>query len=69
MILLSQYYQNHIKNHIKYLDKNSEEYSIYTQFMKGYFSRNKIIWKYNTELMRDNKKFFIFALLNLLKFK
>lgn len=67
--VLGGYYQNHIKNHIKYLDKNSEEYSIYTQFMKGYFSRNKIIWKYNTELMRDNKKFFIFALLNLLKFK
>lgn len=67
--VLGGYYQNHIKNYIKYLDKNSDEYSIYTQFLKGYFSRNLMILKYNTELMRDNKKFFIFALLNLLKFK
>lgn len=62
------YYQNHIKNFIKYVDKNSDEYTIYSQFLKGYFSRNKVIWKYNTELMRDKKKFLIFAILNILKF-
>ncbi len=62
------YYQNHVKNYIKYLDKNSEAYSIYQQFLKGYIARNKVILKYNTELMRDKKKFLIFAILNLLKF-
>lgn len=62
------YYQNHIKNYIKYIDKNSEEYKIYTNFLGGYFKRNFIIWKYNTQLMRNNKKFLIFAVLNLLKF-
>ncbi len=62
------YYQDHVKNYILYLDKSSEAYKIYEQFLRGYFSRNVIIWKYNTELMRDKKKFFIFAILNLLKF-
>jgi len=63
------YYQNQISNFILYLDKNSEAYAIYQQFLKGYFFRNRVIWKYNTQLMRDKKKFLIFALLNLLKFK
>lgn len=63
------YYQNHIKNYIQYLDKDSTEYKIYTQFLKGYFSRNWMILKYNKELMRDNKKFLIFAFLNILKIK
>lgn len=67
--VFSGYYENHVKNYIQYLDKNSEEYLIYSKFMKGYISRNLMILKYNTELMRDKKKFMIFALLNLLKFK
>ncbi|KAA0126162.1 glycosyltransferase [Chryseobacterium sp. SN22] len=62
------YYQNHIKNYIQHLDKSSEAYAIYQQFLKGYFSRNRVILKYNTQLMRDKKKFLIFAVLNLLKF-
>ena len=67
--VLSGYYQNHAKNYIKYVPKDSEEYYIYSRFLKGYFSRNYVILKYNIELMRDKKKFMIFALLNLLKFK
>ncbi|MFV0208652.1 glycosyltransferase [Empedobacter falsenii] len=67
--VFSGYYQNHVKNYIQYLDINSEEYLIYSKFMKGYISRNLMILKYNTQLMRDKKKFMIFALLNLLKFK
>lgn len=63
------YYQKQIKNYIKYVDKDSQEYLIYKKFLGGYFSRNIMILKYNTELMRDNKKFLIFAILNLLKFK
>lgn len=63
------YYQHHVANYIKYLDKNSEAFYIYNQFLGNYFQRNFVIWKYNTKLMRDNKKFLIFALLNLLKFK
>jgi len=62
------YYQNHIKNYIQYLDKNSEAYLICQLFLKGYISRNKVILKYNTQLMRDKKKFLIFVILNLLKF-
>lgn len=67
--VLSGYYLDHVSNFIRYLDQNSEEYLIYKKFMKGYFSRNYIIIKYNTELIRDKKKFLIFAGLNLLKFK
>lgn len=62
------YYQKQIANYMKYLDPKSEEYSIYEKFMKGYISRNLMIWRYNTVLMRDKKKFLIFAILNLLKF-
>ncbi len=67
--VLDGYYQNQIKNYIKYLSPNSIEYNIYKEFLGNYFRRNRVIWKYNTQLMRDNKKFLIFALLNLLKFK
>lgn len=66
--VLNGYYQNHIRNYIKYVDKESEAYLIYQQFLKGYISRNRVILKYNTQLMRDKKKFLIFAVLNLLKF-
>ena len=63
------YYQNHVENYIKYLKNDSEEYKIYSDFLGSYFQRNKMIWKYNTQLMRDKKKFMIFAVLNLLKLK
>ena len=63
------YYQNHLVNYIKYLDQNSEAYSICKKFLGNYFQRNYVIWKYNLQLMRDNKKFLIFAGLNLLKFQ
>lgn len=63
------YYQDQVRNYMGYLDRNSEEYLIYEKFMNGYFSRNLVIFKYNTELMRDKKKFLIFAVLNILKFK
>lgn len=66
--VFSGYYQNHVKNYIKYIDRSSEEYYIYHQFLGSYLQRNGVIWKYNFELMRDNRKFIIFALLNLLKF-
>lgn len=67
--VLDGYYQNQIKNYIKYLSASSVEYYIYKEFLGNYFRRNRVIWKYNTQLLRDNKKFMIFALLNLLKFK
>lgn len=63
------YYQNNALHYIKLLDQNSEAYKIYESFLNGYFKRNAIIWKYNTQLMRDKKKLLIFALLNLLKFR
>ncbi len=63
------YYQNHIRNFIKYLHKDSEEYTIYKKFLRGYFARNFMILKYNTQLMRDKKKFLIFMVLNLLKIR
>ena len=67
--VFSGYYENHVQNYIKYLDENSEEYIIYKKFLKGYFSRNKMILNYNTQLMRDKRKFMVFMLLNLLKIK
>ncbi|MFC6098060.1 glycosyltransferase [Flavobacterium qiangtangense] len=67
--VLNDYYQHHVKNYIKYLDRNSEEYKIYQKFLGNYFQRNFVIWKYNTQLMRDKKKFLVFAILNLLKIR
>lgn len=67
--VLEGYYQKHANYNIKLLNPDSEEFRIYSRFLGNYFQRNKIIWKYNTRLMRDNKKFLIFAILNLLKFK
>lgn len=66
--VLNGYYQHHAEHLITALDKKSEEYNIYKLFLKNYFTRNYIVWKYNTQLMRDNKKFLVFALLNLIKF-
>ena len=63
------YYKKHAENYIKYLNSNSEEHRIYSDFLGSYFQRNKMILKYNTELMRDKKKFFTFMFLNLITFK
>ncbi|ATA77280.1 glycosyltransferase [Capnocytophaga canimorsus] len=65
--VMEGYHEDHIKNYINYIDKNTEAYQIYTDFLGNYFSRNKMIWKYNIRLMRDNKKWFVFAVLNLIK--
>ncbi|WP_300686403.1 glycosyltransferase [Chryseobacterium sp.] len=67
--VLNGYYQKHIQNYIQYIDKDTEEYKIYEQFLGSYFQRNFTILKYNTQLMRDNKKLMIFVVLNLLKFR
>lgn len=65
--VLKGYHKNHAENYIKYLDKNTEAYKIYKDFLGGYFSRNKMIWNYGVDLMRDRKKGFIFVLLNLIR--
>ncbi|ATC36126.1 glycosyltransferase [Elizabethkingia anophelis] len=67
--VLNGYHHEHARNYIKYVSKDSEEYKIYKSFLGNYFNRNKMILKYNTQLMRDNKKMIIFALLNFIKFK
>lgn len=67
--VLNGYHDVHARNFIKYVKENTEEYEIYKAFLGGYFDRNRIIFKYNTQLMRDKKKLAIFMLLNLFKFK
>jgi len=67
--VLKGYYQRHANYNIQYLQPDSEDFKIYSKFLGTYFQRNSVIWKYNTSLMRDNKKFLIFAVLNLLKLK
>lgn len=69
ILVFNGYYQNHVINFMKYLNTDMEEYKIYQKFLGNYFQRNLVIWKYNTQLMRDKKKFIIFGILNLLKFK
>jgi len=66
--VLNKYHENQAKNFINYLDADSVDYALYKSFLSGYWKRNLMIFKYNTQLMRDNKKFIIFLLLNLLKF-
>lgn len=65
--VIKGYHKEHIKNYIKYLDKSSEEYHICEKFLGDYIERNMMILKYNTQLMRSNKKFLVFLLLNLIK--
>jgi rhamnosyltransferase len=67
--VLDGYYQNNASRYISLLDRDSEAFKIYRNFLSGYFKRNWTIWKYNTQLMRDKKKFVIFTLLNIFKFK
>lgn len=67
--VLNGYHDIHARNFIKYVEKDTEEYAIYKAFLGGYFSRNQMILKYNTQLMRDKKKLVIFMLLNWFKFK
>lgn len=67
--VLRGYHREHIKNYIKYLDKDSEAHTIANDFLGNYFQRNRMIWKYNTQLMRDKKKFVVFLLLNIIKIK
>ncbi|AZB27489.1 glycosyltransferase [Chryseobacterium bernardetii] len=67
--VLNGYHDVHARNFIEYVDKDTKEYTIYKAFLGGYFNRNKMIFKYNTQLMRDKKKLTIFMLLNLFKFK
>ncbi|WP_284463590.1 glycosyltransferase [Chryseobacterium sp.] len=67
--VLEGYHIIHARNFIKYVNKNSEEYAIYEAFLGGYFKRNWMILKYNTQLMRNTKKLLIFMLLNLFKFR
>lgn len=65
--VLAGYHKEGAKQFIKLIPKESEEYKIYNDFLGGYLQRNRMIWKYNTDLMRDKKKLFAFIFLNLLK--
>lgn len=67
--IFAGYYEGHVENYIKYVKEGSQEEKIYRSFLGGYFSRNRTILKYNFQLMRDSKKFLVFALLNILKLK
>lgn len=67
--VLNGYYQSQVREFIKYLDVSSEEYKIYKLFSGNYFQRNYVIWRYNKDLMRDNKKKIVFMILNMLNFR
>lgn len=68
-LVINGYHDKQALNYVKYISTDSEEYKIYKSFLGGYFERNKMIIRYNVQLMRDNKKMIIFALLNLIKLK
>ncbi|WP_431610999.1 glycosyltransferase [Chryseobacterium sp. 'Rf worker isolate 10'] len=63
------WYYNHARNYKKLLSPNSEEYKILDSFTKSYFSRVKVLLKYNFQLMRDNKKFLMFLFFTMINFK
>lgn len=67
--VLNGYHQEAAKQFIQLVPIDSEEYSIYKDFIGGYWKRNKMIWKYNTALMRDKKKLIAFMFLNLIRIK
>lgn len=65
--VLKGYHIKAVEQFISIIPNGSEEYQIYEAFLGGYWKRNRMIWKYNTSLMRDKKKLFAFMFLNLLK--
>lgn len=67
--VLQGYHRKHVENYIQYLDKNVEAYTIYERFLRNYFQRMGVLIQYNTQLMRSKKKFFLFFLLNMCRFR
>ncbi|MDM1370041.1 glycosyltransferase [Myroides marinus] len=65
--VLNGYHIKAAEQFVSIVPNSSEEYKIYEAFLGGYWKRNRMIWKYNTSLMRDKKKLFAFMFLNLLK--
>lgn len=67
--VLQGYHRKHVENYIQYLDKNTEAHAIYERFLGNYFQRMGVLLQYNTQLMRSKKKFLVFFLLNMCRFR
>lgn len=60
------WYYQHINGYKQLLLVGSNEYKIYKMYSKNIFSRIRILLKYNFQLMRDPKKFMMFAAVSLI---
>lgn len=52
------WYRNHHKNYIHFLDYDSEEYRIISNYSSNIVFRYFVLFKYNFKLVRSKKKFF-----------
>jgi hypothetical protein len=61
------WYTEHSMNYSKImLNSNRTESQIYFNYNKNWFTRIRVLLKYNTSLFRSKKKFIIFIIFNIL---
>jgi len=65
-LVLNGWYFNQINNLITLTPDGSIEKYIYYNYSRNWFTRCFILFKYNFSLIRDNRKFFQFALLSII---
>jgi rhamnosyltransferase len=65
-LVLNGWYFNQITNLITLTPDGSNEKYIYYNYSRNWFTRCFILFKYNFSLIRNNKKFFQFALLSII---
>jgi len=64
-LVLNGWYFKQISEFSKLLPSDSTEFKIYQMYSANWFFRSWIILKYNFKLIRNRRKFFIFALISM----
>lgn len=60
------WYFKQLNGFSQFIDNTSEEKKIYDQYKKNWYSRIRLLLKYNFQLIRSRKKFFNFLLISIL---
>ena len=63
------WYPDQIKSFTKLIPEGTKEKEIYTFYLKNYFFRLYMLFRFNFQLMRDKKKFIQFFIVNLIPIK
>jgi rhamnosyltransferase len=60
------WYFKQLEGFSQFFENSSEEKKIYSQYKKNWFSRIRLLLKYNFQLIRSEKKYFKFLLISML---